>query len=78
MFDRLWKEQLEAQVRTHGPLAVLRDLMQTMCILRHDVDADTAWEYGALIAELQALVIRNTILDEAKRLGTGANNRLAA
>lgn len=77
MFDQLYKESLEARVRDHGPLAVLRDLMQTVCVLRHEVTPEAAWEYGALIAELQAMVIRHSISDD-RTLSTGANNQLAA
>ena len=74
MFADIYHAQLEAKVRDDGPLGLVRDCLQTICKLRHEVDPNASWEYVGLIRELQVLV---QVHEGAKGLNEGANRRAA-
>ena len=69
----LYPEALEAAVREKGPIAVLRDVLQTVLVVKHDLPGDDAWHYASVVWELQAVLLR---LATHSSLLEGANERI--
>ena len=74
MFTEIRKEAIEGIVREHGPVEAMRQVLNAICIVRHDVDADAHWAYNDAVEELST-AIRS--LSNLRALTVGANRRAA-